>query len=699
MGSGGIFLKLIISEKDIAAKRIAKILSGDGVREEKTYGVPVYNFKNKDGEYRVIGLKGHIMQVDYPKEYANWFKVDPMDLITAKIEKVPIHKKIIQAILKVSDGADEIIIATDYDREGELIGYDVWEVIKEKNCLIKVKRAKFSAITPKDINYAFSKMGKIDENLAFAGRTRQDIDLIWGATLTRFISLAAFQIKDKFLSVGRVQTPTLGLIVDRELEIKSFVVTPYWEIRVDLKTGKGEKFEAIHKKKRFLEKEEAIKIFEGLKEKGIVEKVKESIRKVKPPAPFNTTSLISTANSIGFSAQKTISIAENLYINGYISYPRTDNTVYPASINLKEVTEMIGKSGEFCEMSREVLLQEKIKATRGNKKTTDHPPIYPTSIADKKSLTQDEWKLYELIVRRFICTILPPAEIKSIVATIDIDGELFLANGSNIIKVGWIKFYPYYKHKDIYIPELKENEPVILLDKNILKKETKPPPRYSQGKLVEKMEELGLGTKATRHTIIQNLIRRGYMSGNPLVPSEKAIAVIKMLRKHAEKISTPEMTSELEIDMDGIANGDELKDDVVNKSRDILREIMVKLKNERDEISQEIKKGIREDYVVGKCVDEDCNGNLIIRTSKKTKKRFIGCSAYPDCTNTFSLPQNGLIITNKEVCKECQYPIVKVVRKGKRPWDLCINPQCPKKNDSSKNFRNKKGNKKSYKKS
>ena len=136
-----------------------------------------------------LGLKGHILQVDFPKEYSNWFKVDPAELIDAPIDKTPIHKSIVQALKKLADTVDEIIIATDFDREGELIGYDAWQVIDEKNKTATVKRARFSAITPADINQAFSKPGKIDLNLAFAGRARQDIDLVWGAVLTRFISL------------------------------------------------------------------------------------------------------------------------------------------------------------------------------------------------------------------------------------------------------------------------------------------------------------------------------------------------------------------------------------------------------------------------------------------------------------------------------------------------------------------------------
>ncbi len=704
-------MKLIISEKEIAARRIAKILSGDGLAEEKICGVPVYGFKIGDEDYKVMGLRGHIMQVGYPKEYANWVKVDPMELITARIEKVPIKEKstnkkaaskkstrvkadYVKALKKMADDTSEIILATDFDREGELIGYDAWQVVKEKNSLAPVKRAKFSAITPRDINEAFAKLGKVDLNLAFAGRARQDIDLIWGATLTRFISLASFQIWDKYLSVGRVQTPTLTLIVNREMEIKSFVPILYWVVNVKLATKSGQEFEATHKKKRFLKKDEAYKAYNNIKDSGTVLGVTEKTRKLAPPAPFNTTSLIVIANAIGFAAARTISIAENLYMNGYISYPRTDNTVYPSSIGISEIAKMFDKSDEFKEMSREVISQEKIVASRGKKRSTDHPPIYPTSVAEKKNLKSDVWKLYELIVRRFMCTLLPSAEVKSITADIDIGGELFRANGSNIIKLGWTKFYPYFKHEDVFIPDLEAKQILTVSGKEILDKQTKPSSRYTQGRLVEKMEELGLGTKATRHTIIQNLMQRGYIHGNPLTPSEKAVAVIKMLKKHAEKISSPDMTSELEMYMDGIASGDQTKEEVVDKSREMLKDIMVNLKNGKEEISQEIKDGIKKDLIVGKCMDKDCDGNLIIRTSRKTKKRFIGCSAYPKCTNTFSLPQNGLILTTEQKCKHCGYPVVRVIRKGRRPWDLCINNICPGKNANNKKFRYSKGSKK-----
>ena len=683
-------MKLIISEKEIAAKRIAKILAGNGVSDEKVNGVPVHHFKVDGQEYKVIGLKGHILKVDYPKEFSNWFKVDPIELIYAEIEKTPIQKKIVKALEKIASEVSEVIVATDYDREGELIGYDALQVVQGKNSQLVSKRAKFSAITPRDISEAFSKPGRIDLDLAFAGRARQDIDLVWGAVLTRFISLATYQVKDKFLSVGRVQTPTLALVVDRELEIKSFKPTPYWVIKIKLKTDAGEEFEAAHKKKKFTKKDEAEAVFDRIGDSGRVIESKETIKSIKPLTPLNTTNLIMSGSSLGFTATKTISIAESLYMNVYMSYPRTDNTVYPSTIDLREIAGILGGSPHFKELSDEILAQEKINPSRGRKKTTDHPPIYPTSVASKSALSADEWKLYELIVRRFAATLLPPAKMKSISAKIDVNGETFAANGSTIITPGWTRHYPYWKHQDVFVSELKAYQDLAVIDREMAGKETRPPARYSQGRLVQRMEELGLGTKATRHSIIQTLLNRGYIRGNPLESTEKAIAVIKMLKKHAEKISTPDMTSELEMYMDGIANGDEVKDEVVDRSRSMLKEVMTVLQKEKEEISREIQKGIKEDLIAGKCPREGCKGDLIIRVARASKKRFLGCNAYPECKTTFPLPQRGLLLTTKDLCKHCQHPKVKIINKGRRPWDLCINPDCPGKDEKYKNYKNKK---------
>ena len=227
---------------------------------------------------------------------------------------------------------------------------------------------RYSAITKEEIQKAFRNSGKVDFDLASSGEARQIIDLVWGAALTRYISLTSGRLGKEFLSVGRVQSPTLALIVDREREIQAFVPEPYWEIYADLE----KELRVQHASGRIWEKAEVDGIMARLGPEGIVKSIEKKPRIDKPPAPFDTTSFISAASGIGFSAANAMRIAEWLYINGFISYPRTDNTVYPPSLDLKALTALFTKGAFAAEAKR--LLQGKMVPTRGKRSTTDHPP-------------------------------------------------------------------------------------------------------------------------------------------------------------------------------------------------------------------------------------------------------------------------------------------------------------------------------------
>jgi len=671
-------MKLIVTEKNIAAERIAKILAGGKVKTEKSYTIPIYRFGKKGEEIAVIGLKGHILKVDFPAEYSNWQSVAPESLIDAKIIKVPMQKQIIKALQKLGKEAEEVVIATDFDREGELIGVDAVNLIKEVNQKAGVKRARFSAITKPEIDRAFGHPEDMYLNLASAGEARQDIDLIWGATLTRFLSLASSRLGRQFLSVGRVQSPTLALIVQREKEREAFVVEPYWQIKADYKHD-GEKFVAGHKTEKFWDKAEAQAVMDNLAgaKSGKVTSVTRSQRETAPPAPFNTTAFLTAATNIGISTANAMRIAESLYMQGLISYPRVDNTVYPPSLDLREILETLMSSPQLGMMATELLKQKELKPTRGKKFATDHPPIHPTGVADKDKLDAQEWKIYELVVRRFYATLAPIATTESMRVDIDTNTEPFFVRGSRVIDEGWLRYYIYSRKKDEEVPALSEGDEVAFIGAKMDEKETQPPARYSQGKLIQKMEELGLGTKATRHEIIKNLYDRGYVHSDPIQPTETGMAVADSLLKYAERIATPAMTSELEKDMDAIAEGQTSQGDVVERSRKMLADIMLSLQSKRSELGEEIRAGIREDKIVGPC--PNCGSNLKIIRAKKSRKRFVGCTNYPDCSTSYPLPQYGEIISLGEQCDVCGSPKVKVLSGKGRPWILCINPKCPSK--------------------
>jgi DNA topoisomerase-1 len=663
-------MHLIVTEKNIAARRIAAILAPKSPKKDRVSGVDVYRYEIGSTENRqetvVIGLSGHIVGIDFPAEYNNWQKVDARALIDADIITTPINRKIVTALKSLGKEASKVTIGTDYDREGELIGVEALNIIKQVNPNVSFDRVRYSAITPKAIEIAFSNPTHIDFNLADAGHSRQVIDLVWGAALTRYISLAAGRLGKMFLSVGRVQSPTLSLIVDREKERNVFVPTPYLEINVELETAKKETFSAQHSTRRFLDKEEASKVFNKLGKKAELREIEKGKKTDQPPAPFNTTGFISAANAIGLSPANAMRIAESLYTNGYISYPRTDNTVYPETLDLRAQLEIF-KTGPFKEYANALLEKAELIPTRGKKETTDHPPIYPASLAKESDLKEEEWKVYELVIRRFFATFAGPSEWETMRLKLDIDGEEFRANGARLVEPGWRWYYPYNAPEDRIFPKLQEGDSLKVKKKEMLDKETQPPGRYGQGRLINIMEDLGLGTKATRHEIISKLYSRAYIHGNPVQPTNTSFAVVDTLEKYSPTITKPDMTKLLEENMDKIAEGNIKEDVVIEESREMLKQVFSELDKNRDKIVDSLQAGLREDKIIGTC--SECGNELMIRRSKRGS-RFIGCNSYPDCNFSLPLPKSGQIVVTDKLCEEHGLHHIRIINSGKRAWDL-----------------------------
>ena len=674
-------MRLIISEKANAAKKIAQFLAEGPVKEGKHRSVPHHTFEWGDEECVSVGLKGHVLNPEYPEEYSNWQKVEPSNLIDAEIQKSVSEKGVAEAVRSLSKKADRVVIATDFDREGELIGVEALSLAFEANPSLvdHVERARFSALTKGEVTRAFDELVEVSRDLAAAGEARQDIDLIWGATLTRWVSRATKRYGSAFLSVGRVQSPTLVLIAERERERRAFVPEPYWEIEANLKNG--EAFTARHAHGRFREEDAARTAYEKLTEIATITEVKEKSATRPAPIPFNTTGFLAAAAGIGISPSRAARLAEDLYTDGYISYPRTDNTVYPSSVDLREVLGQLRRAEEVGPYVEKLLERGKLSPTRGKKETTDHPPIYPTGRASKGALRDDQWKIYQLVVRRFLATLSAPAKTLRTTVRLESGGEPLISGGTVVTQEGWLAVYPYGRRPDEEMPSLSEGQEVKVEAKDLLAKETQPPGRYGQGRLIRLMEDLGLGTKATRPSIIQNLYDRGYVHDDPLVPTETGIAVAQALKDFASEIATHEMTAELERSMDEISEGKTSKDVVVDESRDVLRRVYEHLENSEEEFADIVWGGIREDSVLGPC--KKCGRNLTIRRARKSGKRFAGCEGYPECDQTYSLPPRGEIIPLGTLCEACGSPEIKVVG-GRRPWITCIDMSCSKQQERRK---------------
>ena len=717
-------MKLIITEKNDAAGQIARLLSDAGApKADKVYNTPVYRF-TRDGEDCVtIGLRGHILAPDFPTQLLfdseeGWYGVaedgehlpadvpdglarPPYDtrrkpylengidikgwkvpslpyLVWAPIEKLPAEREIIRALKSLAKKADSVVIGTDFDREGELIGSDALRQVLSVAPDIPVTRARYSAFTKAEIDHAFSNLVELDQNLADAGESRQYIDLIWGAALTRYLTMARFGGFGNTRSAGRVQTPTLALVVERERERLAFVPEDYWVIG-----GQGAKdgveFKLSHAKSRFgelAEAEEAFAKVDGATSARVLSIEKKS-RTLAPPAPFNTTSLQAAAAAEGIAPARAMRIAESLYMDGLISYPRVDNTVYPASLDLAEVVRTLSAVPQLEPACKALLAQSKLRATRGKQETTDHPPIYPTGAADQTKLQPAEWKLYSLIARRFLATLSGPATIEGTKVSLDIAGEPFTATGNVLAKPGFRAVYPYGLKKDDELPALSEGDTVDVSGLSLDAKQTEPPARYSQGRLIQEMEKRGLGTKSTRASIIERLYEVKYLKNDPIEPSRLGMAVIDALTCYAPHVTSPDMTAELEGDMTAVAEGKSSQASVVTHSRALLAGLMDQLIEHKEDLGEAIADAVTADAKVGVC--PKCGKDLVLKTSAKTRGSFVGCMGWPECDVTFPVPSNVKlepIEGGAGVCPECGAPRIKCKPFRSKAYEQCINPAC-----------------------
>ncbi|MET0823026.1 MAG: DNA topoisomerase, partial [Solirubrobacterales bacterium] len=401
------------------------------------------------------------------------------------------------------------------------------------------------------------------------------------------------------------------------------------------------------------------------------------------------------SSRLGITPAAAMRIAEDLYMDGFISYPRTDNTVYPASLNTTELVTSLVRIPEF--EAAKGLLDKPLQATRGKKETTDHPPIYPTQAVYPGALEGPKRRVYELVVRRFLATFSDPMITESTRADIEAGSETYFVRGSVVVDPGYAGIYTYARSSDEEIPALVEGQSLDLDgDPWIVDKETQPPSRISQGKLIELMEERGLGTKATRADIIQKLYDRGYVFSNPPEPSETGIAMYKAFHDYVPRMATPEMTAELEHDMDKIAAGETSKDEVVRISREMLHETTTELESKKDDLAKQIWAGMDEDKFLGPCkVCEEAgrrreNGepNRLRIIDLKGGTRMYGCEGWnrddpesPDsCRVSGPLPGRFFELWRlEERCSVCgERPRLTVKKRGPgRPWKLCLNDDCP----------------------
>jgi DNA topoisomerase-1 len=592
----------------------------------------------------------------------------------------------IETISKLAEEAEEFIDACDYDIEGSLIGYCILKyACNDKESA--AKRMKYSTLTKPELEKAYDDpLPTLDFALIEAGRTRHEVDWLYGVNLSRALTLAAKRWSGKYatISTGRVQSPTLKFLIAREKEIRCFVPTPFWTIKAKIQIGK-QIFEAEYEKPTIERKAEADKIIRTCKGKdGVIESIQVRKFHQAPPIPFDLGALQTEAYGLfGYTPRRTAGIAERLYLEALISYPRTSSQKLPSAINYREILKGLAKIPKYKRLTKELLKKPELVPKEGKKEDPAHPAIYPTGNLPERELDDSEKRLWDLVVRRFMAVFGEPAIKQSMKVTVNVNGHKFFLRGRQTLKEGWQKFYaPYIRSEEVTLPPIKEGETLKIRKVILEDKFTKPPPRYNPSSLLKKMEEAGIGTKATRADIIQTLYDRKYIKDERIVVTGLGFDVIELLERHCPTVVSVELTRELEEEMEKIQQGQQKREAVIVEAVELLKPTLKKLKQMEQSIGEALSNAIRkariEERMVGDC--PSCGtGKLMILYSRKTGKRFIGCTNYfkGKCKTSFPLPQRGTLKPLSKPCRACDWPTIQVRMKGRRPWNLCFNPECP----------------------
>ena len=647
--------------------------------------------------YKVVSSKGHIRDLATTGKYGLGVDID--NNFEPSYTYISGKKKLVSELKKDVKEADRVYLATDPDREGEAISWHLKEAlgIKDKD----YDRVLFHEITHDKVIDAFKEPRKIDNDLVKSQETRRILDRIIGFRLSKLM-----QSKTGGTSAGRVQSVALKLIVDREREIKAFVPEEYWTITANFENFEAELFEYKNKKIEIPNEQEANRILTELTDTYHLEKQEEKLKNKKSKPPFITSTLQQEASTkLGFPAKKTMSLAQKLYEGidlgsetvGLITYMRTD------SVRLSD--EFIGASKNYIEKNYGKDYVGYTKQAKSKENVQDaHEAIRPTSIlrtpsSVKEYLSNDEFKLYRIIYYRALASIMADAKVNQTTVVFNNQDYLFKTTGQVLVFDGYLKVYADYESsEDKVLPEFTDEN---YITNDVEKKQhfTSPPSRYTEAKLIQEMEKLGIGRPSTYATIISNIKDRGYVNleDKKFVPTDVGVEVTDKLQEFFSDIINVEYTANMENDLDKIAthsmNNIKVLTDFYQKFDPILQKAFGEMEKakpqETGEVCPEcgsplvIRKGrygeftACSNYPTCKYIKKEekqakelmtcpiCKTGKIVEKKTKRGKIFYGCNNYPKCkTATWDIPTG-------EICPECGNLLVEKNNKIK-----CSNANC-----------------------
>ena len=614
-------------------------------------------------DFKVVSSKGHIRDLSTTGHHG--LGVDVENGFTPNYVPIKGKSNVIKELKKDVKEADLVYLASDPDREGEAIAWHLKDAlgIKDKN----YKRVLFHEITKDKVIEAINNPTVIDDNLVHSQETRRILDRIIGFRLSKLL-----QSKIGAKSAGRVQSVALKLIVDREREIMAFVPEEYWTITAKFKDFEADLFKYKEDDIELKCREDADKVLGDISDIYVVESVEKKEKNKKSKLPFTTSTLQQEASTkLGFAAKKTMSIAQKLYEGidlgdetvGLITYMRTD------SIRLSD--QFIGSAMHYIEDNFGKNYIGYVKSAKKNDNVQDaHEAIRPTSILReptkvKQYLSNDEFKLYSMIYKRALASLMADAKVNQTTVVFDNNDYKFKTTGSILIFDGYLKVYKDYESsEDKILPEFDEDGNLVTTDVESCQHFTNPPARYSEAKLIKEMEELGIGRPSTYAKTIDTIKERDYveMVEKKFKPTEIGFETTDKLQEFFSDLINVEYTRDMEEDLDKIADGNAIWNVVLDEFYKIFEP---RVKDAFSDMEKKAPEATGE-------VCPECGSDLVIRKGRYGE--FTACSNYPECKY---IKKEVVEVVEIMDCPSCKGKIVeKPTRKGKVFYGCNNYPKC-----------------------